>query len=423
MKKSDTRIRKQNMKIYFLYRMLSIDHIFYYAIDFMFLTQVKNISPSEVVLGQSFFALFMVVLQILVVIAIDKIGKKKCTILGNLFLAIYVLLIMNCSNLGILILAQFTDAIGFALKNTADKSLIRNSIPKSSKQGEIFSKLEGKGLKNYYYLAAITSVLAGLIYEINPYIPMVFSFSISIISLFMSLAFEETEDSKNSVEIENVQTYLKELKKSFKFILKSKRLKAMLMYIGIFWGTICLMSTCINSLLKDKGMTALIIAIVSAINEICSGIGSKKQLDFHNKLKNKSLTTILIITLTSIFVIGIVGMLKIDLLISISIILVAVICLNFVKGIHNVLASRYLQNFSNDKILPKVYAVSSISENIFRVAIGLIGSYLLDITNTSNAIIVIGIMFGSMTIIVISYMKPRLGLKPEEYKKEDIEFE
>ena len=112
-----------------------------------------------------------------------------------------------------------------------------------------------------------------------------------------------------------------------------------------------------------------------------------------------------------------------DLLISISIILVAVICLNFVKGIHNVLASRYLQNFSNDKILPKVYAVSSISENIFRVAIGLIGSYLLDITNTSNAIIVIGIMFGIMTIIVISYMKPRLGLKPEEYKKEDIEFE
>ena len=44
--------RKQNMKIYSLYRMLSADHIFFYAIDFIFLTQIKNISAADIVLGQ-----------------------------------------------------------------------------------------------------------------------------------------------------------------------------------------------------------------------------------------------------------------------------------------------------------------------------------------------------------------------------------
>ena len=47
--------RKQNIKIYSIYRMLSADHIFFYAIDFLFLTQVKNISAADIVLGQSFF--------------------------------------------------------------------------------------------------------------------------------------------------------------------------------------------------------------------------------------------------------------------------------------------------------------------------------------------------------------------------------
>lgn len=52
--------RKQNMKIYSIYRAISMDILFFYAIDFLFLTQVKNISPSDVVLKLSFYALFMI---------------------------------------------------------------------------------------------------------------------------------------------------------------------------------------------------------------------------------------------------------------------------------------------------------------------------------------------------------------------------
>ena len=51
--------RKQNMKIYSIYRAISLDLIFYYAIEFLFLTQVKNITPSQVVLSVSFYAIFI----------------------------------------------------------------------------------------------------------------------------------------------------------------------------------------------------------------------------------------------------------------------------------------------------------------------------------------------------------------------------
>ena len=52
--------RKQNMKLYSLYRAISIDLIFYYAIEFLFLTQVKHLSSSDVVLGGAFYAIFIV---------------------------------------------------------------------------------------------------------------------------------------------------------------------------------------------------------------------------------------------------------------------------------------------------------------------------------------------------------------------------
>ena len=55
--------------------------------------------------------------------------------------------------------------------------------------------------------------------------------------------------------------------------------------------------------------------------------------------------------------------------------------------------------------------------------IGFLGSYILSITNTANSLILTGIIFGIVVIALISYMKTRTGLKPEEYKKEDIEFD
>ena len=86
------------------------------------------------------------------------------------------------------------------------------------------------------------------------------------------------------------------------------------------------------------------------------------------------------------------------------------------------ITTRYLGNFTDEKILPKIYSVNAISRNIFRMLIGFLGSYLLDITNTSHAAIITGIIFTIISILLISYMKTRLGLRPEEYDKNEIKM-
>ena len=289
MEKNEKRLKyKQNMKIYSLYRMISLDIIFYYAIEFLFLTQVKNISPADVVLKSSFYALFMILLQIPATICIEKLGTKICTILGNFFNSIYLLIIIFATNFPMLILAEFVSAICFSLKDISDTTLLSESIPNSSKKGEIFSKLEGIGSKNYYYINASTSIVAGFLYVINPYIPVIFAFFIAVMSTLMSFAFQEVEEEKNRKNT-TIISCIVELKEGFKFVTHSNRLRSLFLYSGIIWGTFCLINTYRTSLLEDVGASEQIIAIIAAIVSIACGVGSNLQLKFHKKYRNKSL--------------------------------------------------------------------------------------------------------------------------------------
>ena len=69
--------RKQNMKLYSFYRSVSLDLIFYYAIEFLFLTQVKNITPSQVISPSDMFQINMVLECILISVSLKRICMKR----------------------------------------------------------------------------------------------------------------------------------------------------------------------------------------------------------------------------------------------------------------------------------------------------------------------------------------------------------
>lgn len=417
-------VRKQNMKIYSIYRAIALDLIFYYAVEFLFLTQVKHLSSADFVLGSAFYAVFMILFQIPASIIVDRIGTRKCTIFANVFNGIFVILIMCCENLGTLIFAQFISAICFSLKDISDTALIRYSIPDTKKKGEIYSKLEGKGRRNYFLLNACTSFCAGFLYVINPYIPMIASLCFTILATIISLGFRDIEEEKNKQkelkEKPSTEKYIQDFVQGMKFIIKSQRLRSLFLVSGITWGIFCLMGTYRNSLLVDIGTPEQLITIVTAIVGIFSSIGSKKQIQFHNHFRNKSLSTILFMMTISILTIGIIVASNISYEVSLLVILLCCPVLHLSKGMTLVLTTRYLGNFANEKIVTQIYAVEAISKNIARATISFLGSYLLRITNTANSMIIVGILVMIMAIGLVSYMKTRLGLKPEEYDENEI---
>lgn len=57
-KNENTQKVERNLKLFPKYKSIASDYLFYYTTDFLFLTQIKNISPADVVLSVSMESLF-----------------------------------------------------------------------------------------------------------------------------------------------------------------------------------------------------------------------------------------------------------------------------------------------------------------------------------------------------------------------------
>lgn len=69
------------MKLYTIYQMIGLDFIFYYGIEVLFLSQAKGISDANIVLSSSIYAMFHILLQMPMMIIVNKIGKRKSILL------------------------------------------------------------------------------------------------------------------------------------------------------------------------------------------------------------------------------------------------------------------------------------------------------------------------------------------------------
>ena len=130
-KEQKREMRKTNMRIFTTYKKLAWDYLFYYTIDFLFLTQVKNIKAADVVLKNTFNSIFRSIMQIPGNIIVEFLGRKNSLIFANILNCLYMVIIMISRNLVDLIFAEFIGAIAFSIKNIVEPSMLSESIPPS----------------------------------------------------------------------------------------------------------------------------------------------------------------------------------------------------------------------------------------------------------------------------------------------------
>ena len=425
-KEEKQKMRKRNMKLFPIYKMLSWDLLFYYTINFLFLTQVKNISASEVVLTDSFYALFVMILQIPINIVIAFLGKKKSLVLGHFSLVVYITIVIFSRNIYDLILANFISALGYGIKETVQIALLKESIPPSKYKNQIFSKINSKGATGYYVLNMISQIVAGYLFTINGYVPMICTLVILIISTLISTQFIEPNKKakvnlKETIDMEEI----KNIKSGFKFVLKSERLKALILSATFISTLLTILDNYEVNLLENIKLSSIIIGCAGAMNSLISAIASKRENKFNNIFKNKSLTVLSLGLSISAIIAGISGVLKIkENIIGILIILSSyIVILGFVYGMYYTIIDRYLMNFANKEIDTKIMAVYNLIRNAFRVVFGFLASFILGIASSANALIIVGTIFTIIFIGINKYMKTRLGLKPEEYSKDERKYD
>ena len=188
------------------------------------------------------------------------------------------------------------------------------------------------------------------------------------------------------------------------------------------WGIIDIYATYQETLLKELQMPSYYIGFMLAGFQMLVGIFSTKAIKFNRKYKNHSLTYIgLILTLGSI-ILGITTILNIPFEIQLMIVTMIFISRAYAKGMYQVLKKRYMNNFSNSEILPKIYSVNGIMTSVGKMIMGIIASSILKNTDIFHALLILGMICTGFIVILALYSKSRLGLKPDEYSEKDIKY-
>ncbi len=419
--------KQKNVKIYPIYKMFSWDLLFYYSIIFLFMNQIKGLSASDIFIGDAFYLIFKMIFQPFIPMIVNVIGKRKGTIIGNIFLSISILYIMLSYPIFLnYIIFNMIMAIGFAFKGTCEATILHECIENNEKKNSIFGKIDGRSSAYWYMFEAVSAVTTGFLFVINGYIPMCLCFIFCLIGTLISFKFEPYEvklqRDKKKHSIKTLLSKIDLAKQEYLFILKSKRLRALLLFSGVFYGMLYIRSTITSSILVDIEIPEKYFGIISGAFTLFASIATWKQQWFHKRLGNKLLTVFSLTYSISLVLIGLTVIININYKLTLIITISMMIIQNIIKGPYYTLIKRYLNSFPNENISVKIYSVNGLVEATSGAVISLIVSVLLNYTTTAYSALIIGIVAFIIFINILDYMKTRIGLKPEEYRKEDIEF-
>ena len=134
--------KKKNVRIFPIYKTVSWDLLFYFPIIFLFLTQVKVFSASQVLFADAFYTLSNTFWQLPVTSLVDRIGKKNCLIIGNVLYSASILAMIFMRNYYELLLIQFIYALGYSIKGICESNILYDSLPVGEKRGKVFSTID-----------------------------------------------------------------------------------------------------------------------------------------------------------------------------------------------------------------------------------------------------------------------------------------
>lgn len=247
----------------------------------------------------------------------------------------------------------------------------------------------------------------------------------AVISTILSFGFKDVYEVKREKKLglgQTLKEYGRDLRTSFKFILKSKRMKAFVLFQVVFYSLIEIIETYNSDLLVNIGIPEQQFSMIFAILTLIGGISLSLKRPIEKKLKNRTLTFLSLMYIGACIIIGVVSSIYTGETI-IPIILIMYAIQKMSTSIWYILESKYLKNFTKEEERNKITFTYEFIGGIVASIFSILGGLLLEIIDVNNAFLLVGLIALVIMIATLQYMKTRFGLKPEEYKKEDLEFE
>ena len=390
-------ILSKNIKIYYMYSTFA-ELLILGPILVLFLI-AKGLSFTEIMILQSIAAISVILFEVPTGVTADKLGRKLTLIMGSALWAISLTIYILGSNFIVFALAEVIFSLGATFKSGADVALIYDTL-KSNGQEKEFQAIEGHARSLALYAQAIGSVIAGFVYEVNIYLPMVISIGFMLVTIIITSGFKEPPSSL-SKRI-SIKVYYEQIKNSGSYILKHEKLKALILYSMIFFVFYRTGFWYFQPYMENVDIPVKYFGIIFFVFNVTAALASKYSHYFMEKTKPKTLTIMSALLIISFILLG---------TITVWIGFVAILFQQLARGVYRPVMNKYLNKHIPSDKRSTVLSFQSLANNLtVALAFPFMGK-LKDSLDIFNTHLILALLMIILTFISLRYMNSRLGLK------------
>ena len=183
---------RRSVKLYPWYSGFTGDLLFYIAIDTLFLTIVKNFSPSQIVSITSLAQLFCIALQFPILFVIKKIGNTASVRTGAFCLLLSSLLITFGKSYYLVLLGRIFHDISVIFR-TASIVTLENNLDLLGRQGD-FVRVRTSANTVYSVITMLISFVASYLFNLYRYLPMIGCITTCTVGFILSWFVKDYSD-------------------------------------------------------------------------------------------------------------------------------------------------------------------------------------------------------------------------------------
>lgn len=395
----------KNIKTYYVYSTFA-DLLIIGPIITLFLF-AKGLTFTQIMLLASISSIMIVAFEVPTGAIADKIGRKYSLVLGNLLWGICLLGYIFSNHFIFFIISEVAFSLGAAFKSGADTALIYDSLKMEGREQE-FQHVEGHARSLSLYALAVGAIVAGFVYKINMYLPMIISIGFMVIAAIIASTLKEPPIKK---EHENVQSYLKQIKESGKYILSHEKIKAIIFYSMIFYIFSRASFWYYQPYMAGVNIPVEYFGVIFFAFNIVAALSSKYSYKIMNLTKPKTLTFMSLLMIVSFILLG---------TIHIWIGVAAILLQQVARGIYRPVTTKYLNKHIPSDKRATLLSFQSFTANIASAAAMPLLGLLSDSTNIFTTHLGVAAAMIVLTYITIRYMDKRLGVN---YKNAQVKVE
>ncbi len=261
---------------------ISDDLMFFIAINTLFFTVVKGLSATEISFLTTISSLSYIALQIPALKIITKIGNIKSIRIGTIMLLTSSILMTFGNHYWIIMIGHIIYTTSFLFKKM-DNVILKNNLNYLKKETD-YIRIANKSKIIYAIITAIIALIAGSIFAINHYMPMLLCIGICIISVLLSFCIFDSSEKE-----EKVHTIQKKGK-----IKISRILFIIFISFALLYTTISLGQTNSKLFIQyhlqahfDVSTTAIYFSFILVSSRIARILGNVIFGKLYNKMKDK----------------------------------------------------------------------------------------------------------------------------------------